>query len=119
MKKAVVTGIALILLLSASAVYSLDSGHIHITGIIDATGTRTDTIPIDTGRTRTDTYYTVTVAGVMYKVDQKCVIYVETENDGRFVRKNGTFSDVLPGKSVTARRIARTLHEIIVEEWKK
>jgi len=119
MKKMMSSTLTLFLLLWAASAFSLDSGHVHITGKVDALGSRTDTIPVEIGRTRTETYDTVTVSGVMYRIAKDCTILVETEQNGKYMRKKGTLSDILPGKSVTARKIARTLHEIIVEEWKR
>jgi len=120
MKKLIPVIVTLVLVVSATAAFSLDRGHTFITGIVDSTGERTDAIPASRGGTvRTETYKTVTIAGVMYKIDKNCIIRVETGVDGRFIQRNGSFNDILPGKSVTAKRIARTLHEIIIEEWKR
>lgn len=119
MTKIVITGLSLILLLSATAAFPLDRGHVHITGIVDSLGSRTDTIPVVSGRTRTETYETLTVSGIMYKIAPDCAILIETEHNGIYSRKKGTLRDIFPGKSVTARKIARTLHEIVIEEWKR
>lgn len=119
MKKLFSTVLTLIILLSAASAFSLDRGHVHITGRVDSLGTRTDTIPVEIGRTRTETYQTITISGIMYKIASDCTILIESEQNGNYIRKQGTLRDILPGESVTARKIARTLNEIIVEEWKR
>lgn len=82
--------------------FAYDSGHVYINGIINSINASN-----------------ITISHSTYRIDKKCKIIILYKENNSFHEKQGRFSNINIGDSVTAKMIGGILYEIIIEEWKK
>jgi len=92
--------IAVIVFCNVAVSPAYDTVHVYINGKVDSVSGSI-----------------VTIDGSQYKIDVKCRIVIRYEEKNSFHEKPARISDIRPGDSVTAKKIANTLHEIAIERW--
>ena len=60
----------------------------------------------------------ITIGDATYKVDPTCKVVIAFKEHGSFHERPARLLDVARGDSVTAKKIANTLYEIMIERWK-
>ena len=76
--------------------------HVYINGKVDAV--QGDAITID---------------GSKYVIDSKCRVVIASEQGGVFHEDPARAGNIRIGDTVTAKKIANTLYEIMIERWRK
>lgn len=100
MKKRVFLTFMFFLVLTGAAL-AYTSGHIFINGKV--TSIAGDTIVIE------DT---------TYQIDSKCKVVIAYKEQDSFHERPARVSDIVRGDTVTAKKIANTLYEIMIERWR-
>ena len=102
MKRTLFLLVVVPVLLVWGAAQAYDSGHSYINGRV--TSIAGDTITIDD--------YT-------YRIDSKCRVVIVFKQDGSFHERPARLGEISRGDTVTAKKIANTLHEIMIERWRR
>lgn len=91
----------MVLLILTGAALAYTSGHSYINGKVTS-------IASDT----------VTIEDTTYKIDPKCKVVIAFKEQDSFHERPARVSDIVRGDTVTAKKIANTLYEIMIERWR-
>jgi hypothetical protein len=100
--KRIVSAMALCLFLLSGIAVAFDSGHIYRNGRVDALSSER-----------------ITIAGMTYKIDQRCKFVIQYKENDSFHERPATSSDVHTGDIVTAKEIGAVVYEINIERWRR
>jgi len=100
--KRIASAIALCFFLFSGIAAAFDSGHIYRHGRVDA---------VSSDR--------ITIAGINYKIDQKCKFVIHYKENNSFHERPAAFRDVHTGDIVTTKEIGAVIYEIIIERWRR
>jgi len=91
----------MVLLILAGAALAYTSGHSFINGNVRS---------IDSD--------TITIEDRTYTIDPKCKVVIAYKEQDSFHERPARVSDIVRGDTVTAKKIANTLYEIMIERWR-
>jgi hypothetical protein len=94
--------VAGMILCSITISHAFDTVHVYINGSVDSVN---GTI--------------ITIDGSQYVIDAKCRVVIMNKENDIFHENPARTSDIRIGDRVTAKKIAGTLYEIIIERWKQ
>jgi hypothetical protein len=100
--KRIILAIVLCLFLFGGTAGAYDSGHIYRNGRVDA---------ISSDK--------ITIAGMNYKIDQRCKFVIQYKENDSFHERPARSGDVYTGDIVTAKEIGAVIYEIIIERWRR
>jgi hypothetical protein len=100
--KRIILAIVLCLFLFSGMAGAYDSGHIYRNGRVDA---------ISSDK--------ITIAGINYKIDQRCKVVIQYKENDSFHERPARSGDVNTGDIVTAKEIGAVIYEIIIERWRR
>ncbi len=102
MRRALFSLMVVPVLLVWGVAQAYDSGHTYINGRV--TSVSGGTIAID---------------DYIYRIDPKCRVVIVFKQDNSFHERPARLSEVGRGDTVTAKKIANTLYEIMIERWRR
>jgi hypothetical protein len=94
--------IALIVVCSIAVSHAYNTVHVYINGSVDSISGNS-----------------ITINGSQYTIDATCRIVIVYQENDIFREKPARISDIRSGDSVTAKKIANTLYEIMIERWRR
>lgn len=94
--------IAVIVVSSIAVSHAYNTVHVYMNGKVDSVSGNT-----------------ITIDGSQYQIDAKCRIVIAYQENGVFHEKPARLADIHNGDWVTAKKIANTLHEIMIERWRQ
>ena len=102
MKRALFCLVVVSLLLCGAIAWAYNSGHVYINGKVTS-------IVGDS----------ITIEDYTYRIDPKCKVVVVFKENDSYHERPGRLSEVNRGDTVTAKKIANTLYEIMIERWRR
>jgi len=94
--------IAVIFILSIAVSHAYDTVHVYMNGKVDSVSGNI-----------------ITIDNNQYKIDARCRIVIVYQENNIFHEQPARISDIRTGDSVSVKKIANTLYEIMIERWKQ